>query len=324
MKRFYSVVLICLLIFLTVAPTYAVDPFYSTINLLEPKLKSSPIYILGPYDENSNEGYSQISDPDTGTYYLRVREIKLIHGPADNDPVTNYKNFGIVYRTDNFSGTLSESVSISDSVQKSTTVSDSIAVKLGFETGTPLTKVKTEISTTHTEAVTNSVGHTVTKNFSQGYSYGFPAANAPANCTKAKRGVGFQYETYRSIIDIKKEVNVEKYVDIVSKRYINECSICNNEDPQGRPTPAHRHDGFVGYRFTLADGTVEDVDEYIIDFLIDSGKLTSDMSKWKKTVKEWRREEAVGEVKVPVDVMATVYYDSAGNILDENGNIINP
>lgn len=319
MKRICSLFLACFLFATMGMSAYAMESPYSMVEAIDLQLKSSPIYIIGPYDINSNEGYTEVNDTETGTYYTRVRETKLIHGPADNDPVTNYKDFGIVYRTDNFSGTLSESISISDSVQKSTTVSDSVGVSLGVDVG----KVKSSINYTHSESVTKSVGQTKSKSFSKGHNYGFPAQYAPENCTKAKRGVGFQYETYRSIIDIKKEVDVMKYVDIIDKKFISEeerCYICGDR-PCSDPR-RHEHYPLTKFKYTLADGdTVYVYDEKIND-LVSQGIISPDLKKWKKKVKEWRRVEAYGTVKVPVPVMVTIYYDSDGNILDKDGKII--
>ncbi|MGF7057377.1 hypothetical protein [Brassicibacter mesophilus] len=323
MKRFCSLLMVSLIIFLMVTPSYAIDPTYSTISPTDPELKASFIYLVGPYDENSNEGYEKVSDPSTGTYHIRVREIKFIHGPSDNDPVRNYRDFGTVYRTDNFSGSLSETVSISDSVTHSSTLTNSVAVSLGFSAGPPFAKVQSQITATQSQSITKSIGHTVTKTFSQGYNYGFPVNSTPENCTKAKRGVGFQYDTYRSIIDIKKEVDVVKYVDIVKKEILGDyiiCDICGSGECSD-PT-RHLHHLVTTYRFTFADGTTVHTDSMEIQRLVELGIVTPDESKWKRSTKEWRREEIIGEVKVPVSVMVTVFLDKDGNILDENGNII--
>lgn len=323
MKRFYSMLMICLLVFVTAVPSYAVDPTYSTITLMDPEFKLSSIYLVGPYDENSNEGYEEINDPLTGPYRVRVREIKLIRGPSDNDPVRSYRDFGMVYRTDNFSGSLSETLSISDSVTHSSTLTNSVATSLGISAGPAFAKVQSQVTNTQSQSISKSVGHTVTRTFTQGFNYGFPVNSAPENCTKAKRGVGFQYDTYRSIIDIKKEVDVMKYVDVVKREWIDDyviCDICGRD--QCRDPMRHFHQLVSIYKFTFADGGTAYADSIELRELVEQGIVTPDETKWKRPAKEWRREEIIGEVKVPVSVMVTVFFDKDGNILDENGNII--
>lgn len=319
MRKIFSVLLSISLILLPVSSAYGANSNYSTISIVEPTVKSSPIYIVGPYDENSNTGYVKYTDTN-GDYYARVRETKLVKGPADSDPVVNYQRFGIVYRTDNFTGTLNETVSLSHSVSTTVSNTSSVSVSLGIK----FSKIfSSNISTSHSKTVSKTVGDTVTKTYSKGFSYSFPSINAPANCTKAERGVGFQFQTYRSLIDVKKLVSTLKYVNITSKRHVNRCSICNQENDGPRlPIPGHFHDDFVGYIFTLADGTIEEVDDYVLDDLIRMGTITSDMRKFKKSVMEWKKDVVVGEVKLPVNVMTTTYFDKDGNILDENGNIV--
>jgi len=309
-----------MLVMLMMSASYATSPTYSTVSTLD-NVKSQPIYLGDVYDQYSDEGYVATYDPDTGTYYTRVREIKLMHGPADTDPVRQYRDFGYVYRTDNFTGTLNETVSISDSVVHSTTVSSTVGASLGISAGPALAKVQATVSYSVTNSLTQSVGMTITKTFSQGYSYGFPSQYAPANCTKAKRGVGFQYDTYRSIVDIKKEVDVLKYVDIVKQEYIGEeirCVICGYQCDD----PSHMHDLITHYKFTLADGSIKYATSEELDTLIANGTVTSDMKKWKTMTKEWKVESVEGEVLVPATVMVTVYMDQYGNILDADGNII--
>lgn len=317
MKKLFSMTLVLLLVFFNFSTAYAAPRTFSKINRENPQLLSSPIYIVGPYDINSDEGYVKYTDSN-GDYYVRVRETKLVKGPADTDPVVNYKRFGIVYRTDNFSGTLSQTVSITQSVSNSISSTTSVGTSLGISSD----NFSSNVSMNHSFTINGSIGESVTRTYSSGFNYGFPTANAPENCTKAERGVGFQFNTYRSLIDIKKYVRTYQYVDIVGSEFVNECVICNRPDP--RPIPDHVHEGFVGYIFTLADGREEYVEESTVDHLITLGKLTPDMSQWRETVYEWKTETIEGQVKVPVDVMVTIYYDKDGNILDENGNIITP
>lgn len=318
MKKLFNIFVVLLLVMLPVSSVHGASSITKS-SVVEPLVKSSPIYIVGPYDENSNTGYVKYSD-DNGDYYARVRETKLVKGPSDDDPVVDYKRFGTIYRTDNFSGTLNESVSISHSVSTSETNTTSVSVSLGIK----ISKIfSSNVSTSHSQTITKTVGNTVTKSYSKGFNYGFPIANAPANCTKAERGVGFQFSTYRSLIDVKKLVNVQKYIDIIRVRHVNECSICNGGGDLGRPIPGHFHDGFVGNIYTLADGTEERVEDYFLDDMIRMGIINTETMQFRKNVKEWKREVVVGEVKIPTNVLVTTYFDKDGNIIDENGNIVN-
>ncbi|MCT4688952.1 hypothetical protein [Vallitalea sp.] len=315
MKKLFNIFMVLLLVMLPVSSVHGASSITKS-SVVEPLAKSSPIYIVGPYDENSDIGYVKHND-ENGDYYTRVRETKLVKGPSDDDPVVDYKRFGTIYRTDNFSGTLNETVSLSHSVSISASNTISASVSLGINSKS----FSSNVSISHSQSIAKAVGNTVTKSYSKGFNYGFPIANAPANCTKAERGVGFQFQIYRSIIDVKKLVNVDKYIDIVRVRHVNECSICNGSS--GQPIPGHIHDGFVGNVYTLADGTEEQIDEYFLDFMIKTGIINLETNQFKKTVKEWKKEVVVGEVKLPVNVMITTYFDKDGNIIDEDGNIIN-
>ncbi|GMQ55781.1 hypothetical protein AN1V17_01730 [Vallitalea sediminicola] len=316
MKKFFNILIVLLLVTLPMSSVHGATSITQS-SIIEPLAKTSPIYIVGPYDENSDIGYIKHTDAN-GDYYTRVRETKLIKGPSDDDPVIDYKRFGTIYRTDNFSGSLNETVSISHSVSTSESNTTSVSVSLGIK----ISKIfSSNVSSSHSHTVTKTVGNTVTKSYSKGFNYGFPIGNAPANCTKAERGVGFQFSTYRSLIDVKKLVNVKKYIDIVRVRHINECSICNNNS--GRPIPGHFHDGFVGNVYTLADGTEERVEDYFLDDMIRMGIINTETMQFRKNVKEWKREVVEGEVKIPSNVLVTTYFDKDGNILDDEGNIVN-
>ncbi|WP_066501994.1 hypothetical protein [Abyssisolibacter fermentans] len=271
------------------------------------------IYIVGP----EPEPYVKYNDTN-GDYYMRVRECKLLHGPADSDPIVKYKPFGLVYRTDNFQGTLGSSVSITESVNTSVTNTATVSTSLGISAG----PFSSNVSMSQSTSVSRSVGTSVTKSYSSGYNFGFPASTAPSNCTKAEMGVGFQFATYRTIIDVKKLVNTMKTFNVVSKRYINECSICNGEHPGGI-IPGHFHDGPVGWYLDLEDGTTVFVDEMIKDSLVALGMIDENMTIYKKSVEEWKYEQVYGTVKLPIDTMVTIYYDANGNILDKDGNIVN-
>ncbi|WDV44232.1 hypothetical protein PV797_11915 [Clostridiaceae bacterium M8S5] len=279
-------------------------------------LKSAPnVYIVGPTPE-PYKGYNDTN----GKYYLRVRESKLIHGPADDDPIVKYKPFGILYRSSNFTGTLGETISISHSVSKSVSNTNSVSVSMGISSPTGFSR---SVTAQHSTTITKSIGSSITKTYSSGYSYGFPLSTAPANCTKAEAGVGFQFATYRSIIDVKKLVTVSKKIKVKYKRYVNECSICKKNEGKPGHNPAHFHDGLVGWRLYLQDGTTVEVEEMFKDSLVKDGTIDKNMTYYKKPVKEWKYETITGNVKVPIETLVNIYYDAKGNIIDKNGNIVN-
>ncbi|GKX31226.1 hypothetical protein SH1V18_37060 [Vallitalea longa] len=313
MKKFINIFMILLLVLLPVSSVNAttLDVTDSSIVELSHSYQSPPLYLIGPYPENSDIGYQEYNDGN-GIYYVRVRETKLVKGPSDSDPVKHYKSFGTIYRTDGFTGRLDKSVSISDSVSTSTSDTWGVSISLGCKADI----FSSSVTSNHSQTVTETVGHTVTKSYSEGYTYGFPLATAPAECTKAEMGIGFQYQTYRSLIDVKKLVPVEKYVKIVSSQYINECSICQYYQEHGGVMPKHRHNGFVGVRYELADGSVYCIEEDMVDILIKTGTIKN--GKYRKTVNEWKRETIEGTVLLPTDVMVTTYYDKNGNVIPVN------
>ncbi|WDV44229.1 hypothetical protein PV797_11900 [Clostridiaceae bacterium M8S5] len=308
-KSIFTLMLIFTIVF-SMTLTTATSPMscYSTA-----VLKSAPnIYIVGP----TPEPYKAYSDSN-GTYYLRVRESKLINGPADDDPIVKYKPFGILYRSSNFTGTLGQTVSISHSVSKSVSNTNSVSVSMGISSPAGFSS---SVTAQHSTTITNTVGSSITKTYSSGYSYGFPLSTAPANCTKAEAGIGFQFATYRSIIDVKKQVSIPKKIKVKYKTYINECSICNgnNGDEGGHlpgPVPGHFHDGPVGWKLHLEDGTIEFVDVYLRDTMVEMGTIDSNMTYYKKYVKQWKYETVIGHVKIPVETLVNIYYDAYGNII---------
>ncbi|WDV44231.1 hypothetical protein PV797_11910 [Clostridiaceae bacterium M8S5] len=272
--------------------------------------KASPnVYIVGP----TPEPYQEYSDSG-GKYYLRVRESKLLHGPADNDPIVKYKPFGLLYRSSNFQGSLGSSVSIQESVSRSVANTDSVSVSIGAD----LFGFKQNVTTKHSTTITKTVGSSITRSYSSGYSYGFPLSTAPANCTKAERGVGFQVATYRSIIDVKKQITSLKKFTVKYKTYINECSLCKagNECHDA-------HDGRVGWNLELEDGTTKYIEEEYKHELVNNGTIDENMTYYKKPVKQWKYETVIGYVKLHIEALVTIYYDANGNIIDKDGNIVN-
>ncbi len=323
MKKNSVILLVCLLVISMISTRAIYADTFSVYSCVESQMASPPIYIIGPYDENSNDGYVLKSDPINGQYYVRVRESRLIQGPADNDPVVDAVNFGYVYRTDNFTASLSQSKTISTSVQRSVTFTSEVATTLGVSLNLgDASTLGNEVTSTHSTVVSQSVGTTVSETYAQGYSYGFPINTAPANCTKAKRSAGFQYETYRSIIDVKKLVPVSKYHNIVAINIREMGEICYTCGAFDCFDHTHDHGLICEYDFTLANGAVITVPDTQIDSLIADGILTPNMSQYYGTFNEWKREVVEGTVKLPVPVLVTVYFDQYGNILDQDGNII--
>lgn len=95
-----------------------------------------------------------------GTYRVRVNNIKLLRGPKDSDPVSQYRSYGLVYRTDNFQNSLGRTISISKSISRTVTVTNSITASLGIT----IKKIFTaNISGTHSRAVADTVGTTITE-----------------------------------------------------------------------------------------------------------------------------------------------------------------
>lgn len=315
MKKFLSLLLALTLIMTTSLPILASDSItdYSKIEPMVDSLdlaKSVSTYIWGP-----DAPYVSYNDPEIGQYYIRTRHIKHIHGPADSDPIRKARAFGIVYRSSNFTGTLSESISISDSVVDSVTITNSMAVSMGISGGA-LVKVSSNVTLSHSVASTHQTGRTITRTHNKGYQYGFPIASAPTNCTKAEMGVGFQYNTYESVVDIRKQVDVVKPVNVTKKEFYRERVYCPTTNSYNCTSTQHLHKLIVEHRWYLENG-----ESFIIDWdmerdLKNQGVISSDGSTWKRPVKEWKTFTTTGLVKRPIPVLYIIYYDKDGHIIN--------
>ncbi|QUI23579.1 hypothetical protein HZI73_15355 [Vallitalea pronyensis] len=312
MKRLLSPLLALTLIMTTYSPIFASDTqtAYSKIEPLVALNKSTTTYIWGP-----DAPYQSYYDAEIGPYYIRTRHIKHVHGPSDSDPIRNARAFGIVYRNSNFTGTLNESISIADSVVDSVTVTNSMAVSMGISSGA-LVKVSHNVTLSHSVASTHQTGRTITSTHSKGYQYSFPIASAPAHCTKAEMGVGFQYNTYESVVDIRKQVDVIKPVNVTKKEFYRERVYCPITNSYNCTSNQHLHKLIVEYKWYLENG-----ESFIIDWdkemeLKNQGIISSDNSTWKRPVKEWKTFTTTGLVKRPIPVLYTIYYDKDGHIIN--------
>lgn len=315
MKKLLSLLLTLTIIATSSLPIFASESM-TDYSKTEPLLESIPsMSTLSPYIWGPDAPYEMHYDSEIGTYYIRTRHIKHVSGPADTDPIRNARAFGIVYRSSNFSGSLGETISISDSVVDSVTITNSLAVSMGVSGG-KLVKISTNVTASHSRASTHQTGRTITKTHNKGYQYGFPISTAPANCTKAEMGVGFQYNTYESVVDIRKQVYVEMPIAVVKKTYLREKVYCPATNSYNCNDHTHDHHLIIERRWELANGETFILDWEEEDALKAQGIISADESTWKRNTKVWKTFTTKGIVKRPIQVLYTIYYDQYGNKID--------
>ncbi|WP_432406680.1 hypothetical protein [Wukongibacter sp. M2B1] len=300
MKKFFSILVICSLLFSSIVcaealPTSfenkaALDQYFNhTIDYNQNKMKAREIYLFNSYSKSSKDGFKSIVTKDGKRYKMRVRSAQF--DLANGGPITNMTHILTVPAGKTITNETTKTITS----KTATFVKGSASISLAQ----PILKL---INATVNIESGHSEERTETYSVKRGTAYSFPTQPKYQNYDYVKYYIGFDYDHYNLVIDYVPSVEfnqLKKVVDVIE--------IPGKIDPTDDRII---YDGEL--IFVLEDGTRErfSIDGYYpredIEYIYDNYTTTKDGKLYYKCKwTEWDYNSMITEYatyKIPVPI----------------------